>query len=102
MIELVSNVYHGDFISTPPRLHEGGIPCPEVVLLRKHVLIMSFIGQDQRPAPKIKEAKLTQDEMASAYQQTIEVCIVIVLSHLSTCIIHEFCNNLGSSGCYFI
>ena len=55
------------------RLHEGGISCPEVVLLRKHVLIMSFIGQDQRPAPKLKEATLTQEEMTTAYHQTIEV-----------------------------
>ena len=58
------------------RLHEGGISCPEVVLLRKHVLIMSFIGQDQRPAPKIKEAMLTPEEMTSAYHQTIEVSTV--------------------------
>ena len=55
------------------RLHEGGISCPEVVLLRKHVLIMSFIGQDQRPAPKLKEATLTQEEMTTAYHQTIQV-----------------------------
>jgi RIO kinase 3 len=54
------------------RLHEGGISCPEVVLLRKHVLIMSFIGQDQRPAPKLKEATLTQEEMTTAYHQTIQ------------------------------
>jgi RIO kinase 3 len=54
------------------RLHERGIPCPEVVLLRKHVLIMSFIGQDQRPAPKLKEASLSHEEMTSAYHQTIQ------------------------------
>ena len=47
--------------------------CPEVVLLRKHVLIMSFIGQDRQPAPKIKEAKLSLEEMTSAYRQCIEV-----------------------------
>ena len=34
---------------------------------------MSFIGQDQRPAPKVKEVRLSQEEMTSAYQQCIEV-----------------------------
>ena len=42
-------------------------------MLRKHVLIMSFIGQDQRPAPKLKEATLTLEEMTTAYHQTMEV-----------------------------
>lgn len=42
------------------RLQRAGIPSPKVVLLRKHVLIMSFIGQDTVPAPKLKEANLTQ------------------------------------------
>ena len=37
------------------------------------MLIMSFIGRDQRPAPKLKEATLSQEEMTSAYHQTIEV-----------------------------
>ena len=48
-----------------------------MVLLRKHVLIMSFIGQDQRPAPKLKEARLSHEEMTSAYHQTIQVCVIV-------------------------
>ncbi len=55
------------------RLHEAGISCPEVVLLRKHILIMSFIGQDQKPAPKLKDVRLSSDSMMSAYQQCIHV-----------------------------
>ena len=42
------------------------------------MLIMSFIGQDQRPAPKLKEASLSPEEMSSAYHQTIEVQCVHV------------------------
>ena len=67
-------------VSVLTRLHEGGIACPEVVLLRKHVLIMSFIGQDQKPAPKLKEASLSLEEMTSAYHQTIEACIYTSLN----------------------
>ena len=55
------------------RLHSGGIPCPEVVLLRKHVLIMSFIGKDQHPAPKLKDVHLSSDQWKSAYHQCIQV-----------------------------
>ena len=55
------------------RLHEGGILCPEVVLLRKHVLIMSFIGEDMCPAPQLREAKLSRGQMENAYQQCKQV-----------------------------
>ena len=55
------------------RLYSGGVPCPEVVLLRKHILVMSFIGRDQKPAPTLKEAVLTSEQMNSAYQQCLQV-----------------------------
>ena len=55
------------------RLSEGGVKCPEVVLLKKHVLIMSFIGRDMKPAPKLKEVRLSVDKMKSAYQQCVKV-----------------------------
>ena len=55
------------------RLRSGGVACPDVVLLRKHVLVMSFIGQDQRPAPKVKELRLPPEQMREIYQQCIQV-----------------------------
>lgn len=54
------------------RLSKGGVNCPEVVLLRKHVLVMSFIGTDHNPAPTLKEAKLTAQQLQSAYDQCIK------------------------------
>ncbi|KAF2881245.1 hypothetical protein ILUMI_24925 [Ignelater luminosus] len=54
------------------RLQKAGIPCPEVVALKKHMLIMSFIGEDHNPAPKLKDAVLTADEVELAYDQVIE------------------------------
>uniref|UniRef100_H2YIJ1 Serine/threonine-protein kinase RIO3 n=1 Tax=Ciona savignyi TaxID=51511 RepID=H2YIJ1_CIOSA len=55
------------------RMHEAGIPCPEVVLLRKHVLLMSFIGDDQRPAPKLKCAILSSSQKKRAYAQVVSM-----------------------------
>ncbi|XP_027431900.1 serine/threonine-protein kinase RIO3 isoform X3 [Callorhinus ursinus] len=55
------------------RMQRAGIPCPTVVLLKKHVLVMSFIGHDQVPAPKLKEVKLSSEEMKEAYYQTLHL-----------------------------
>jgi len=49
------------------------VNCPEVVVLRKHVLVMSFIGTDHAPAPTLKEAKLSHSQLQSAYDQCIKV-----------------------------
>ncbi|TKC38908.1 hypothetical protein EI555_002275, partial [Monodon monoceros] len=55
------------------RMQRAGIPCPTVVLLKKHILVMSFIGYDQVPAPKLKEVKLSSEEMKEAYYQTLHL-----------------------------
>ncbi len=55
------------------KMHKMGIPCPEVVILKKHVLLMSFIGEDNKPAPKLKDAILNESELRSAYEQCLQV-----------------------------
>ena len=52
-------------------MSRGGIRVPEVVLLRNQVLLMSFIGRDGRPAPKLKEAaeRMSAEELGTAYNQ---------------------------------
>ncbi|CAH1802206.1 unnamed protein product [Owenia fusiformis] len=54
------------------KMRRHGILCPEPVLLRKHVLVMSFIGHNQQSAPKLKEAVLNGDQLQSAYSQCIQ------------------------------
>ena len=56
------------------RMSRGGIRVPEVVLLRNQVLLMSFIGRDGRPAPKLKEAaeRMSAEELGTAYNQVNE------------------------------
>lgn len=51
------------------RLHKAGIPCPDVVELKKHVLVMSFIGTQYTPAPKLKYAILDEADYIIAYEQ---------------------------------
>ncbi|CAL8069729.1 unnamed protein product [Orchesella dallaii] len=59
------------------RISKAGIPCPQVVLLKKHILILSFIGTDMKPAPMLKEVRFSKDEddpvLNSAYNQTIDI-----------------------------
>merc|ERR1711988_215543 len=64
------------------RLERAHIPAPEVVLLRKHVLLMRFIGSVSTDggsvataAPKLQEigSKLKLSTQARAYEQTTEI-----------------------------
>lgn len=45
---------------------------------------MSFIGHDQVPAPKLKEVKLSSEEMKEAYYQTLHVSCAFQNIHTST------------------
>src|SRR6218665_272204 len=49
------------------------IPCPTVVALKKHVLVMSFIGENRVPAPTLKDAKLSTVDIQIAYEQCLQV-----------------------------
>lgn len=51
------------------RMQKAGISCPEVICLKKHVLVMSFIGKDHRAAPKLKDANLKEANWIIAYEQ---------------------------------
>lgn len=55
------------------RMRDAGINCPEVVVLKKHVLVMSFIGDNHNAAPKLKDARLTDAEWSLAYEEIVEM-----------------------------
>ena len=55
------------------RIRRAGLPCPEVVCLKKHVLVMKFIGQDGKPAPTLKEALLSSAQVQKAYEDTVGI-----------------------------
>ncbi|XP_059879668.1 serine/threonine-protein kinase RIO1 isoform X1 [Delphinus delphis] len=54
------------------RLNTAEIPCPEPILLRSHVLVMSFIGKDDMPAPLLKNVQLSESKARELYVQVIE------------------------------
>lgn len=53
------------------RMHSVGINCPDVVVLKRHVLVMSFIGSNNIAAPKLKDAHLSAAELSCAYEEII-------------------------------
>lgn len=55
------------------RMRKHGINCPEIVVLKKHVLVMSFIGIENQAAPKLKEAPLSAAELIVAYDEITEM-----------------------------
>ncbi|GAU99374.1 hypothetical protein RvY_10390 [Ramazzottius varieornatus] len=50
------------------RLRQGGVNVPEPVILRGHVLIMEFMGEDGWPSPKLKEVDLSETEAVRLYR----------------------------------
>ncbi|XP_066926541.1 serine/threonine-protein kinase RIO1-like isoform X1 [Clytia hemisphaerica] len=56
------------------RLHSAGIPCPEPIILRSHVLVMEFIGDNGFPASLLKDANISDSKARELYLQC--VCIL--------------------------
>ncbi|XP_071552159.1 serine/threonine-protein kinase RIO3 [Panulirus ornatus] len=57
------------------RLQRAGIPSPEPILIKKHILLMSFIGSNHQAAPKLKEACLSFSDLCLAYEQVVEAMV---------------------------
>jgi len=56
------------------RAERAGLRCPHGVLLKKHVLVMQFVGQDGKPALKLAEANLSNARtLLLAYQQCVDL-----------------------------
>lgn len=53
------------------RVCAAGLRCPEPVLLKKHILVLQFVGKDGHAAPKLRDANLNATDWASAYQQCV-------------------------------
>lgn len=54
------------------RMKKAGVFCPEVVQLKKHVLLMEYIGDDKGPALKLKDVILGAADLALAYEQVVQ------------------------------
>jgi RIO kinase 1 len=70
------------------RLHTAGIPCPEPVYLRSHVLIMSFIGDGKGyPAPRLKDFEFegSLDEQQKQWREAYITCVGYMRLLYQTC-----------------
>lgn len=57
------------------KMQKIGINCPEVVMLKKNLLLMSFIGDNNIAAPKLKNATLTAAELILAYEEIVDMMV---------------------------
>lgn len=55
------------------RLHSNGLQVPEPILLRSHVLLMSFIGENGWPAPKLKDVELSESKAREMYRSMVVI-----------------------------
>jgi RIO kinase 3 len=78
---------------------------PEVVVLKQHVLVMSFVGSEGRAAPKLKEAvlRMSKAEVAKAYEQIEEMMVKLYNTcHLVHADLSEYNILWFNSECWFI
>ncbi|BFF97321.1 serine/threonine-protein kinase RIO1 [Drosophila madeirensis] len=63
------------------RMRNAGVPVPEPILLRSHVLVMRFCGRDGWPAPKLKDFELSTSKARELYRD----CVVIMWRIYNQC-----------------
>ena len=63
------------------RIYQAGIPCPQPILLKSHVLLMEFLGKEGWPSPRLKDATLSDKRLREAYVQ----CILIMRHMYQKC-----------------
>jgi len=55
------------------RLESVGVNVPKPIALKKHLLVMSFIGKDGWPAPQLNLAQVDDEKLATLYLQIIKM-----------------------------
>ncbi|XP_044752958.1 serine/threonine-protein kinase RIO1 [Coccinella septempunctata] len=53
------------------RLYDNGLNAPEPIELKLHVLVMDFIGEREKPAPKLKDVELNQSKARQLYRDIV-------------------------------
>lgn len=56
-------------------LRRTGINCPDAISLKKHVLVMTFLGNDARPSPQLRAAKLNESQLRQSYRQVVDIMV---------------------------
>lgn len=54
-------------------LRKANINCPDAISLKKHVLLMTFLGTDASPSPQLKVAQLNEGQLRDSYEQVVDI-----------------------------
>lgn len=54
-------------------LRRENINCPDAISLKKHVLVMSFLGSNASPSPQLKDAHLDDTQLRNSYEQVVDI-----------------------------
>ncbi|KAM3417094.1 Serine/threonine-protein kinase RIO1 [Cercospora zeina] len=72
------------------RIHQAGIPCPEPVHLKAHVLVMSFLGNSKGyPAPRLRDVEFDETRTPEEIAQKWATIYVELLSYMR--ILYQVC-----------
>lgn len=63
------------------RMQNAGLPVPTPVLLRSHVLVMTFCGENGWPAPKLKDVEMSSSKARELYRD----CVILMWKMYSKC-----------------
>lgn len=67
------------------RLCTSGIPCPTPYLLKSHVLVMDFLGEDGWCAPRLKDVDLTVAQQERCY---LSIIVNMRRMYHECCLVH--------------
>ncbi|CAG4988323.1 unnamed protein product [Colias eurytheme] len=85
------------------RIQKVGLNCPEMVCLKKHILVMSFIGKDNKPAPKLRDVILKPDQWESVYHEIVDAMNKLYnVGHLVHADLSEYNILWWDNKCWFI
>eukprot|EP00127_Corallochytrium_limacisporum_P000266 Clim_evm13s9 gene=Clim_evmTU13s9 len=68
------------------RLKKAGVPCPEPLQLRNHVLLMTFLGKEGRAAPRLKDVNFHDTEAATELYR--QICLSLRRMYQEAHLIH--------------
>lgn len=54
-------------------LRKANINCPDAISLKKHVLLMTFLGTDANPSPQLRVAQLDEVQLRESYEQVVDI-----------------------------
>lgn len=63
------------------RLYNAQLNVPEPIILRSHVLVMTFMGENGWPSPKLKDVEISQSTARSLYRD----CITMMWKMFNIC-----------------